>query len=378
MAKNLSLSHELHLVTIAEDKLDLTYKKELTPFFKSVQMIYLPKWKRVLNVLKSLFNAKPLQVNYFGSSDFSSLLNSMDLAEYDAIHVQHLRMSQFFDGNVPSHAILDLPDAFSLYWKRRKERANNNLKKWFNGLEYKRLLKYEQKILPQFNLNLVCNEEDKAYLQKTHNGGKTSARIELLSNGVDTHTFSPNHDNMIPLRVLFTGNMNYAPNVDGVEYFANEIWPLVLKEVPKAKFIIAGQKPVPSVLALSSDTIDVTGFIEDLAMEYTKAQVLVAPLRFGAGTQNKVLEAMSSAIPVVCTDIGFKGLNAKQGEGIWSFTEPKEFAAKVVDLLKDIEMAKSAGFKGESIIQNHFSWKSISKQLAVYFTDVHEYKGKNS
>jgi len=380
LAKHLCKEHELYLLTIAEEKQDLSYEKELKPYFREIDIAYLPKWKSKLNVFKSLLNTKPLQVNYFSNLDFKKLLKSRDLSQYDAIHVQHLRMSQYFDGNVPEQAILDLPDAFSLYWKRRKERAKNPFKKWFNNLEYNRLIKYEAKMLPQFGLNLVCNEEDQNYLNEFRPGEieKIQARIKLLPNGVDTDTFSPNYSNSIPLRVLFTGNMDYAPNVDGVEYFTNEIWPLVLKEVPLAKFVIAGQKPVASVKALASENVEVTGFIEDLAKEYTKAQVLVAPLRFGAGTQNKVLEAMASAVPVVCTDIGFKGLNAEQGEGIWSFTDPEKFAAKVIDLLKDSEMAKMAGLKGEQIIQNHFSWISISKQLVTYFHEVQAQKNFNS
>ena len=380
LAKQLSSSHELHLITIAEDTLDLSYKDKLTPYFKTIEMVYLPKWKRQLNVFRSLFNRKPLQVNYFSTSKFQNLVQSIHFDDFDAIHVQHLRMSQFFDGQVPPQAILDLPDAFSLYWKRRKERAKNPFIKWFNALEYHRLLKFEQKILPQFGLNLVCNQEDKEYLSRLQKGkkSKNQVRIDLLPNGVDTDTFSRKHSNMEPLRVLFTGNMNYAPNVDGVHYFTSEIWPLVLREVPNATFIIAGQKPVESVKLLASDTIEVTGFIEDLAHEYTKAQVLVAPLRFGAGTQNKVLEAMASAVPVVCTDIGFQGLNANQGQGIWSFTKPFDFATQLIVLLNDLQLAKSKGLEGEKIIKKHFSWNSISSKLSSYFKEMDEKKGTES
>ena len=380
LAKQLSNTHELHLITIAEDTLDLSYRDKLTPYFKTIEMVYLPKWKRQLNVLRSLFNRKPMQVNYFSTSKFQDLVGSIDFNDFDAIHVQHLRMSQFFDGQVPPQAILDLPDAFSLYWKRRKERAKNPFVKWFNTLEYNRLLKFEQKILPQFGLNLVCNQEDKEYLSNLQKEKESNnrVRIELLPNGVDTNTFYRNHSNMQPLRVLFTGNMNYAPNVDGVHYFTSEIWPLVLDEVPNATFIIAGQKPVDSVKSLASDIIEVTGFIEDLAHEYTKAHVLVAPLRFGAGTQNKVLEAMATAIPVVCTDIGFQGLNADQGQGIWSFTEPSDFASQLIGLLKDTSLAKSKGLEGEKIIKEHFSWTSISGKLSTYFKEMNKKKSTES
>ncbi len=367
LASQLAEDHELHLITIAEDKQDLQYKGNLEPLFGQIQMVYLPSWKRKLNVIKSLWNGKPLQVSYFHSAKFATLLSKIDFNDYDAIHVQHLRMSQYFEKFVPQHAILDLPDAFSLYWKRRKENATHIFLKLFNGFEQKRLAKYENKMMPMFNLNLVCNEEDRAYFKLNIQG---PVNVELLPNGVDTNTFKPNKAARIPYRVLFTGNMNYAPNVDGVQYFSSEIWPQVIKEIPNAQFIIAGQKPVASVLALASQNIHVTGFIEDLAAEYTKAQILVAPLRFGAGTQNKVLEAMASAIPVICTDIGFKGLRAEQGQGVFSTTSSSEFAQKLIELLKDDELCHNVGLQGFELIHKHFSWKSISSLLIEFFNNA--------
>jgi glycosyltransferase involved in cell wall biosynthesis len=117
--------------------------------------------------------------------------------------------------------------------------------------------------------------------------------------------------------LLFTGNMDYAPNVDAVGYFAKEILPRIVEVLPNIKFIIAGQRPVKSVLELKSNTIEITGFIPELSVMYQQAAVVVSPLRFGAGTQNKVLEAMAMGIPVVSGNIGFNGLEIENGEGVF-------------------------------------------------------------
>ena len=141
------------------------------------------------------------------------------------------------------------------------------------------------------------------------------------------HDYSHNHT------LLFTGNMDYAPNVDAVQYFVEEVFPIIKQQHPQVKFIIAGQRPVKKVLDLASDDVQVTGFIKDLAAVYNQASVVVAPLRFGAGTQNKVLEAMAMGVPVVCSNIGFKGLGIESGEGAIMQTDPQQFAQSVICLL---------------------------------------------
>src|SRR5690606_448668 len=106
--------------------------------------------------------------------------------------------------------------------------------------------------------------------------------------------------------------------------------PLIKQVIPDVKFIIAGQRPVDKVKKLESSHIEVTGFVQNMADYYKKASVVVAPLRFGAGTQNKVLEAISMGVPVVCSHVGFKGLGVESGQGAFMETEPMAFAQRVV------------------------------------------------
>src|SRR5690606_6727879 len=129
---------------------------------------------------------------------------------FDAVHVQHLRMSPYMADYQHIPRILDMPDAFSMYWERRKNAAKNPLRKIFNGIEHKRLLRYEP-IMKEYNLSLVCSDEDREYLVQ-HYGINN---ISVLPNGVDLDLFSPkDHDYIHNNTLLFTGNMDYAPNVD--------------------------------------------------------------------------------------------------------------------------------------------------------------------
>jgi glycosyltransferase involved in cell wall biosynthesis len=170
--------------------------------------------------------------------------------------------------------------------------------------------------------------------------------------------------------LLFTGNMDYAPNVDAVGYFVKEILPLIHQKHPQVKFIIGGQRPVKSVLELAGDHVIVTGFIKDLAATYNEASVVVAPLRFGAGTQNKVLEAMAMGVPVVCSNIGFKGLGIESGEGAIMQVDKEAFAKSVISLLDSEAQRKSVGQKGMEVIRSRFSWDIITQQLEQYLQSV--------
>jgi sugar transferase (PEP-CTERM/EpsH1 system associated) len=367
LARRLAARHELHLLTFAQNQEDLTYKAELEQIFKKVHFVYLPKWKSAMNCLAGAWDSKPLQVLYFQSAEMQSVLDKM-VAEnnYDAIHVQHLRMSPYLAKRKDLPRILDLPDAFSLYWERRKTVKRGLLTALFENIEQARVLKYEQ-VLKEYNLSLVCSAEDLAYLENTQHAGN----LRLLPNGVDLSTFKPgDHDYAQNNTILFTGNMDYAPNVDAVVYFVQSIFPLITAKYPKVRFVIAGQRPVPKVAELANDSVVVTGFVKDLAAIYNAASVVVAPLRFGAGTQNKVLEAMAMGVPVVCSNIGFAGLGISSGDGALMHTDPVSFADAVNELLASEELRKKTGQAGIDVIRSKFDWNIVAQTLEGYLKEV--------
>lgn len=368
LAKRLQ-HHELHLLTFAQTSEEFEYKAELEKIFKSVTLVYLPKWQSALNCLNGLWDNTPLQVQYFRSAAMRRKLKEvLSQIKFDAVHVQHLRMSPYLAGRKDIPRILDLPDAYSLYWARRRSAKRSLTTSLFENMEQKRVLAYEQ-ILKQYDLSLVCSAEDLAYLKQVQH----LDNIDLLPNGVDLDTFAPrDHDYTHNHTLLFTGNMDYAPNVDAVVYFTNEVLPLVRAKFPNVQFIIAGQRPVKKVQDLAGDLVKVTGFVQDLAAVYNEASVVVAPLRFGAGTQNKVLEAMAMGIPVVCSNIGFAGLGIESGEGAIMHTEAAAFAESVVSLLEDEALRRNVGQKGTTVIRNRFGWDAIARQLEAYLMQVAE------
>jgi sugar transferase (PEP-CTERM/EpsH1 system associated) len=366
LARRLSQKHELHLVTFLQDESDRQYLPELQKIFKEIHLIPLSKAQSYLNSLLAFFHKEPFQVRYFHSAKMERKLHELQAQhEYDAVHVQHLRMAQYWSEikNVPR--ILDLPDAYSLYWKRRIETSRGLLKS-FARIEQKRVFNYES-ILQEYDLSLVCSREDQAYLQQELN----IKNVQLLPNGVDLSTFASDaHNYSLDRTILFTGNMDYAPNVDAVLYFVTEIFPLIKRQVPDAEFVIAGQRPVKKVQELAAEDVKVTGFVQDLSAMYASAAIVVAPLRFGAGTQNKVLEAMAMGVPVVSRNIGFNGLNILSGEGVILAIETEVFAEKCIALLESYELRSKVGQQGKEVIRTQFDWDVIALKLERYFLQI--------
>lgn len=367
LTRRLAEKHDLYLVTFYENRDELNYLKDISPYFKEIELVYLPRWKSILQCIPALFTNTPLQLAYFKSRKMRRMVKwSVDNYNIDVLHTQHLRMSQYtFDIDIPK--ILDLPDAFSLYFKRRSETDRPLINRLIDRIEIKRLAKAEQ-IVKVYDKVLVCSVEDQKYLMKLHQVNN----IDILLNGVDLETFDikKGHDYSISDTLLFTGNMDYAPNIDAVMYFVKNLWPSIHKQNPSVKLVVAGQRPVDDILKLKSKAIKVTGFVPDISDLYRSSTLLIAPLRFGAGTQNKVLEAMAMGVPVVCTNIGFAGLQIDNGEGVIMTENFEEFAKQVNQLLSDVDKRREIGEKGFRVARSRFSWDSITNKLEDHFSET--------
>lgn len=366
LAKRLAQKHEVHLVTFLQDKNDLQYLPELQKIFTEIHLVPLTKLQSYTNTFFGFLYKEPFQVRYFHSRKMESKIQELImLHDYDGVHVQHLRMAPYWEYYNDIPRILDLPDAFSLYWKRRIA-SSKGLSRIFNKMEQKRVFNYE-KILEKYDLSLVCSGEDRTYLQQE----RGIKNIEVLPNGVDVSTFSSEgHRYDLDKTILFTGNMDYAPNVDAVQYFVADIFPLIRKEIPDAEFVIAGQRPVKKVLELAGNGVTVTGFVRNLQDMYAKASIVVAPLRFGAGTQNKVLEAMAMGVPIVSHNIGFAGLNIRSGEGVILALETEQFARECITLLQSVSTREAIGKAGKEIIKTRYDWDVVAEKLENYFLSI--------
>ena len=184
-----------------------------------------------------------------------------------------------------------------------------------------------------------------------------AAKISIVENGIDIDFFKRVNPGEKLYDAVFVGNMSYAPNIDCVVHFCNNILPMILKSKPNFKFCIAGSSPTKEVLNLSSDNVKITGWVEDIRDSYNHSKVFVAPLQIGTGLQNKLLEAMSLELPCVISPLAQKPLQAENGKEIIVAKTNEQFANEILELLDNEQKANDIGLKAREFVAEKYSWK---------------------
>lgn len=369
LIRQLSARHNITLLSFVSRREELEHVPALREYCDEVRTVYMPAWRSMLRCLPGFLGRLPLQVVYYRSAamrrELASLLGSQT---FDVLHVHLIRMAQYAADIRGQARVLDLTDAGSLYLDRFRRTAANPLVKLLVGAELGRLIPYE-KIVASFDVALVCSPVDRTVLA----GAAPTARLELLYNGIDLDQFTPDENRRPdPDRIIYTGNLSYFPNADGIRYFVAEILPLIRREVPSVKLQIVGKDPPARVRNLASESVKVTGFVPDIRAEYLASAVAIAPVRFGAGTLNKVLEPMALGVPVVSTPIGAEGLPFESGTHLMLAGSPEDFARGVVSLLKDPALRRKLSANGMEIVRSNYGWGAVAGTLEdVYSTLLH-------
>jgi sugar transferase (PEP-CTERM/EpsH1 system associated) len=237
---------------------------------------------------------------------------------------------------------------------------------WVYRHEASTLATYERRIVRDFDRVFLVSSSEAALLD----GSGSSGKVDAFSNGVDLDYFAPGFVSQAssslsdagPL-IVFTGVMDYRPNVEGVEWFARQVFPSVRSRVPDARFAIVGSRPTAAVQALAElSGVAVTGFVDDVRDWLARASVCVAPLLIARGIQNKVLEAMAMGKAVIATPEAFEGVSAVEGRDLLVAKAPIDFADKVVELLMDPQRAGTIGGCARQRVEQAYQW---STNLAV-------------
>lgn len=367
LLRRISGVHEVALVSFIQHESERRLAEELRPLCRRIELVRFPAWRSVLECMKAIPSSDPFQVAYFRSVEMRRVLARV-AAEWkpDIVHTHLIRMASYtWDGDgVPG--VLDMTDAVSLYLKRFMEAERNPLKRFLLHMEFERMRAYEQ-VIARYDRALVCSAVDREALLEN----VPRASMGILYNGVDTEAFSRRPgDRCVPGRIIFTGNMAYFPNEDGARFMAGEVFPLIRREVPGSKLYIVGQKPPASVRALGGGDVVVTGFVKDLRAEYARSAVAVSPIRFGAGTLNKVLEPLAMGVPVVSTLQGVSGLELRAGEEVLVADDPAGIAAHVVRLLTDEPFRRKLADAAMERIRAQFNWTTVGESLLRTYDDI--------
>lgn len=273
-------------------------------------------------------------------------------------------MAQYVLGKVrhPATTLMDFVDVDSLKWKQYASSKHWSVS-WLYELEARRLLEYDRKVAAATDASLFVSDAERDIFRGL--APSLVQRLFTVPNGVDTELFSPvtapdlANPNPETPTIVFVGVMDYWPNVEAVQWFANEIFPIIRRKVPTAKFQIVGSRPAPSVTALARQPgIDVTGSVADVRPYLKNARVVVTPLRIARGIQNKVLEGMAMGKPLVSTPDALEGIEATAGEQLLVAEDAEDFATQVLTCLTGDPGPLSMGRKAREFVIKKYSWTS--------------------
>lgn len=330
--------------------------RALQPYCQSVNFIKITKPQILLGLIRAFFKGLPLQCGYFYNRKAAKRINKL-VAKHkpDMLYGQLLRVAEYIRHKDLPKA-LDYQDIFSYGMKRRADIASFVTRPIFN-MEFRRLKRYEAAIFEDFDVRTIISEPDRDLFPHEHRN-----EILVIPNGVDHDYFKP-QEREKQYDLVFTGNMSYPPNVNAVDYLANEILPIVWKTLPDVKLYIAGATPDPKVKKVASDHIIVSGWLDDIRNAYAQSRVFIAPMRIGTGLQNKLLEAMSMRLPAITSPLANASLGAKPDEEILVGSNAEELAQHIITLLTDTQKAEQIAQAGYNFTNRVYDWNKTTELL---------------
>lgn len=369
--------HEVHLLAFADDLRDLNYQVDLARWCATVHIVRLQKLWAMLRALLHLFTSRPLTLGYFGSWRLKRLVNrALKEKEFDAIFVYSAAMANYVPQAWQSRTVVDLVDVDSEKWREYAAHAAP-LQAWLYRKEALRLRKYECEIIANFANTILTTPREAALLSELDEFTRR-ARLRIITNGVDLEYFQPSKlGGPIPLaqeqcgrlspaaarsaisgqHLVFTGAMDYYANVEAVEWFVKNVFPVIRQQEPRTQFFIVGSNPVKRVTRLSRQPgVIVTGFVEDVRPYLHMAMTCVIPLQIARGVQNKLLEALATGKAVVATPEAAAGLSVQDGDELLVAGAPAEFAAATLRIIRDEHLRKHLEWRARRFVEARHDW----------------------
>jgi sugar transferase (PEP-CTERM/EpsH1 system associated) len=354
--------HEVDVFTLADDEGDLAFREPLLKHCRNLTVAQVhPKLAR-LQALPFLLTRKPLTLPYFHSRELETQVRrALEGRSYDRIFVYCSAMAQYVGsaGQIP--VLMDFVDVDSDKWTQYAS---------FTRFPFSAVYRREGRCLEAFereacgkSTSVVVTTEREARLLRRLS---PEANVHVIPNGVDTVYFDPAAvpRNLTTPAMVFTGDMSYFPNQEAVRFFATQVLPLIQASVPNAHFLIVGRNPGPGILQLRKTSgVEVTGFVPDVRTYLAKAHVAVAPFAIAAGIQNKILEAMAFGLPVVATSRTAQGLSPTVSDMVDTADTAEEFAAKIVLLLRNPELANRKGLESRCRVAAEYRWDHSCQRL---------------
>ncbi len=358
--EHLSREHDLSLASFITDEAEIEHLEHLRSYCREVRVLPMSPRRSALSTASNIWRREPLQALYYRLGAMRSMVDDMIATTgFHAAYIHLFRMAPYVTRHSQLYRIVDLTDVIS---------KEIDLSLPYRGLasrlmylfERKRISRYEQWLAQTMEETWLISQSDRHALAQAAPG----ANIRVVPNGIDLEQFRPTGQSCVPNSLIFVGHMRVLHNVDAATHLAEDVLPLVQKEIPTCTLRIVGADPAPEIWELGqSASITVTGFVPDLNAHLNDAAVFVAPLRFAAGIQNKVLEAMAAGRPVVTTSLVNEGLGAQPEHEILVADDAASTARQIARLLANEQFREHIGMAGRRFVSASFGWHHVVERV---------------
>lgn len=358
---HLALSHRIYLGTFVDDPEDEEFIAALEDVCVDSMFIRLQPLSAKINSLRGLISSRALSIEYYKNDKLRQWVKRLSCDhKIDYVVIFSSSMAQYAD-DIEVPCLIDFVDVDSLKWKRYAATHAFPLS-WLYERESRLLLQYERESALTAAHSFFVTQDELALFNQL--APECSDKTSAMNNGVDSVYFCQKKSRCSLFgsdgkeRLVFTGAMDYLPNIDAVIWFVANVLPLIKEKRENVIFYIVGRNPTQAVQALASSIVVVTGTVIDVRPYLQFADVVVAPLRIARGMQNKILEAMAMERPVVASISCAQSINEDIGnfDTIIPADTPQEYCDKIVRLLDFPELARSRGEAGRKHVLNHYSW----------------------
>ena len=359
LLKHLAAQHQVFLGTFVDDPQDEVHVPTVRDLCAELHVPRLRPRQAKLRSAWALLGEQALTLRYYRDAGMNAWVDQLASRHaIDAVVVFSSAMAQYAQRLPQIPMLVDFVDVDSAKWSQYASQHRWPMS-WLYRREGESLLAYERSVALQARRSFFVTDKESALF--TQLAPECAGRVDTISNGVDADFFSPDASRPSPfaatqeLPIVFTGAMDYWPNVDAVKWFAENVFPLVRKECPEARFYIVGSKPAEAVRALANEAVIVTGRVDDVRPYLQHAAAAVAPMRIARGIQNKVLEGMAMAKPVIVSPQGLEGIDASPGTEVLLAESADEFADLVLQVCAGAYPAM--GQAARERVQADFVWE---------------------
>jgi len=359
LLKHLLKNHRVFLGTFIDDPEDEVHLPVLSELCADVFAARLNPRSAKVRSLNGLLAGEPLTLRYYRDAQLQSWVDTISrLHKIDVAVIFSSAMAQYVEGRQRMPVLIDFVDVDSAKWTQYAPRHRWPLS-WIYRREGQLLLNYERQMAARAARSFFVTEAEADLF--TRLAPECGVRVEAMCNGVDADYFAPAADRPSPFAagetpVVFTGAMDYWPNIDAATWFASDILPALLAKRPDVRFYIVGRAPSAEVLALAGERVVVTGTVPDVRPYLQHAAAVVAPLRVARGIQNKILEAMAMERPVIASTECATPIDAEVGRELLTAGASGEFVERITDLLAEPERANAIGKAARSRVIARYSW----------------------